>query len=183
MKQTLSIILLMMLMLAAGCENEKIELSALKVEMQENPEGIATAHPRFSWQITSGTPDLMQQSYQIQVAQTEDNLKRERNLLWDSGIVESDLSVLIPYEGADLLSRGEYYWRVKVICNHGETAWSDIHHWSMALLNISEWQAAWIGEDALSNPGETASENTRLAARYLRKPFIAKKRVTRAMLY
>ena len=183
MKQTLYLVLLLMTMLLAGCQKEKTEVSTLKVEMQENPEGVATANPRFSWQISSLTPDLVQQSYQIQVARTEKDLKDERNLVWDSGMVESDLSVLIPYEGDDLLSRGEYYWRVKVICNHGETAWSDINHWSMALLNKSEWQAEWIGEDALSNPGETASGNTRLAARYLRKQFTAEKRVKRAMLY
>ncbi|MBK5194616.1 MAG: glycoside hydrolase family 78 protein [Proteiniphilum sp.] len=183
MKQILYLVLLLLALLLAGCQKNKTAVTALKVEMQENPEGVATANPRFSWQITSGTPDLVQQSYQIQVAQTEDDLKEGRNLVWDSGVVESDLSVLIPYEGGDLLSRGAYYWRVKVNCNHGETAWSDIHHWSMALLNTSEWQAEWIGEDALSNPGETAKENTRLAARYLRKPFTAKKGIKRAMLY
>ena len=42
---------------------------------------------------------------------------------------------------------------------------------------------ALIGENALSNEGETDKGNTRLAARYLRKPFIAGKRVKRAMLY
>ena len=183
MKQTLYLTLLLLALLLAGCQKEKTEVRSLKVEMQENPEGVATANPRFSWQISSLTPDLVQQSYQIQVARTEKELKEERNLVWDSGMVEGDLSVLIPYEGDDLLSRGEYYWRVKVICNQDETAWSDINHWSMALLNKSEWQAEWIGEDALSNPGETASEKTRLAARYLRKPFTAKKGIKRAMLY
>ena len=183
MKQSIYLALLLLALLPAGCQKNKTAVTALKIEMQENPEGVATTNPRFSWQITSGTPDLVQQSYQIQVARTEDDLKRGHNLVWDSGVVESDLSLLIPYEGDDLLSRGAYYWRVKVTCNHDETAWSDIHHWSMALLNQSEWQAAWIGEDALSNPGETASENTRLAARYLRKPFTANKKVTRAMLY
>ena len=183
MKQILYFALLLLALLPAGCQKNKTAVTALKVEMQENPEGVATANPRFSWQITSGTPDLVQQSYQIEVARTEDDLEEGHNLIWDSGVVESDQSLLIPYEGGDLLSRGAYYWRVKVTCNHGETAWSDTHHWSMALLNKSEWQAAWIGEDALSNPGETASGNTRLAARYLRKPFTTKKGIKRAMLY
>src|SRR5690554_1816166 len=53
----------------------------------------------------------------------------------------------------------------------------------MAQLNLSKCKAALTGQYALTNPVETASENTRLAARYLKKPFIAKKRVTRAMLY
>ena len=53
----------------------------------------------------------------------------------------------------------------------------------MALLNESDWKAQWIGEDAMSNPGETDQGNTRLAARYLRKPFESSQRVQRAVLY
>ena len=72
--------------------------------MQENPQGIATQTP-FSWQITSDIPDVVQQSYRIQVAETEEDLEKEQNLLWDSGNVDSDQSILIPYEGSDLASR------------------------------------------------------------------------------
>ncbi len=79
--------------------------------------------------------------------------------------------------GADTLAGEEasitqcLFRRVKVITNKGETAWSSTGHWSMAILDHAEWQAQWIGEDSLSNPEETVKENTRLAARYLRKPF------------
>src|SRR5690606_16311435 len=66
---------------------------------------------------------------------------------------------------------------------HGETSWSEVQHWSMALSDPSDWQAEWIGEESLSNAGERAEGDTRLAARYLRKPFITGKKVQRAMLY
>jgi len=183
MKHIYFLSVLIVAILMAGCQGAKTEVVSLKVEMQENPEGLGVTTPRFSWQISSPSPDLIQQSYQIQAARTEEDLKKGQNLVWDSGIIESDLSVLIPYAGEELLSRGSYFWRVKVNTNHGETGWSRIGHWSMAFLNNAEWQAKWIGEDALSNPGETAQGNTRLAARYLRKPFTAKKGVKRAMLY
>ena len=62
--------------------------------MQENPQGIATQTPRFSWQITSDIPDVVQQSYCIQVAETKEDLEKEQNLLWDSGNVDSDLSLI-----------------------------------------------------------------------------------------
>ena len=183
MKNIYIVIGLMLTLLMAGCRQAQIQVVSPKVEMQENPLGVATAHPRFSWQILSKVPDVIQQSYRIQVALSEEDLKKEENLIWDSGVVESDLSVLIPYAGEALLSRQPYFWRVKAVTNRGETPWSDIQHWSMALLNDAEWQAQWIGEDSLSNPGETAEGNTRLAARYLRKPFTAGKKVERAMLY
>lgn len=167
----------------AGCQGTAVKVDSLKVEMQENPVGVETPTPRFSWQIASNVQDIHQKAYRIQVARSEQDLKKETNLLWDSGDVPNDESVLIPYEGEALLSGEVYYWRVKAITNQGETAWSKTGHWSMALLNASEWQAKWIGEDTLSNPGETGRGDTRLAARYLRKPFESAKRVKRAVLY
>lgn len=184
MRHTILFITVLLSVLLIGCKEGELNIASLKVEMQENPEGLGTLTPRFSWQITSVSPDLIQQSYQIQVAQSENDLKKGENLLWDSGIVSSDESVLIPYRGQPLSSRGKYYWRVKVDTSQGSGNWSKINHWSMALLNDSEWQAKWIGEDSLSNPNETDKENTRLAARYLRKPFDAKNsKINRAVLY
>jgi len=48
--------------------------------------------------------DLVQQSYQIQVAASEDALNKEEERIWDSGVVSGDQSVLIPYAGDELLS-------------------------------------------------------------------------------
>lgn len=184
MRHTILFTAILLSVLLIGCSGGKLKVTSLKVEMQENPVGLNTLAPRFSWQISSTTPDLVQQSYQIQVALTEEELKKGINLLWDSGVVDSDLSVLIPYRGESLVSRGKYYWRVKVNSNQGSSDWSKIAHWSMALLDDSDWQAKWIGEDSLSNPGETAAKNTRLAARYLRKPFEANKgNIQSAVIY
>ena len=163
--------------------SETINLVSPQVEMQENPQGISTTSPRFSWQISSDLHNLQQQSYQIQVALNEKDLKQGKKLIWDSGTVDSDESILIPYEGEDLASGVEYFWRVNVVTNKGETGWSEINKWSMALLDNSEWHAKWIGEDEFSNPGETAEGDTRLAARYLRKPFTVDKKIERAVLY
>ena len=166
-----------------GCHQTTVKVVSPKVEMQENPMGIETTTPRFSWQIASSKQDVQQESYQIQVALSEKDLKNETNLIWDSGVVPGNESVLIPYEGEDLVSRELYYWRVRATTNQGETEWSETAHWSMALLDASYWQAKWIGEDVMSNPGETDKGNTRLAARYLRKPFESTQRVERAVLY
>ena len=106
MKHTTILIGILTAILMVGCQGKQPTVIALKVEMQENPQGIATLHPRFSWQITSNEPDLVQQSYRIQVAQTQEDLAKEQNLLWDSGDVNSDQSILIPYEGSELRSKG-----------------------------------------------------------------------------
>ena len=112
------------------------------------------ATPAFTWQIASGKPDLKQTAYQIQVAASPEQLESGDGLLWDSGVVRSDESVLVPYAGKALESGKPYYWRVKLTTNQGDTPWSDAGSWSMALLDDSEWKATWIGEDSLSNPGE-----------------------------
>ncbi len=183
MKHKTFIIGFLLMLCLAGCQSGQLQVVSLKVEMQENPQGVSTPSPRFSWQITSPGVDLRQQSYRIQVASSEEDLKKEKNLLWDSGIASGDESILIPYEGGKLSSGKAYYWRVKVATNQGETAWSAINHWSTALLDSTDWRAKWIGQDTMSNPGETNKGNTRLAARYLRKPFHAEKKVERAVLY
>ncbi len=182
MKHIYFLIGLTLSILVAGCQGATVKIESLKTEMQENPQGLGTSTPRFSWQITSGQPDLQQKTYQIQVARSEQDLKKGTNLLWDSGVIPSDLSILVPYSGENLSPRDVYYWRVKISTNQGETAWSKINHWSMTLPD-SGWKAQWIGENALSNPGETNQKNTRLAARYLRKPFDSKQKPKRAVLY
>lgn len=183
MKHIYLVVGLILATILSGCGGTAPKVVSPKVEMQDNPVGIGTLAPRFSWQIVSGKPDLFQEAYQIQVATSPQALKKEENLLWDSGIVNDGKSVLIPYEGEPLSSKSVYYWRVKVKTNQGETSWSEIGQWSMAILNAAEWKAKWIGENAFSNPGETDKAHVRLAARYLRKPFETKSKVKRAVLY
>lgn len=160
-----------------------VTISHLLVEMKQNPVGVEVMNPRFSWQISSDTPDLLQKEYQIQVAETKSNLTEGKDLIWDSGIVKSDNSLLVPFAGKTLKSRSQYYWRVRVKTNQGFSDWSNISEWSMTLLYPSDWNAEWIGENIMSNPGETDHAKTRLAARYLRKEFNTTNPVKRAMLY
>lgn len=189
MKKTALLLLIALIFGWTGCTSDStVEVKNLRLEMKENPLGINVTQPRFSWQIASEQPSLMQVSYQIQVAASPEQLQSGDGLLWDSGVVRSDESVLVPYAGKALESGRPYYWRVKLDTNQGETPWSEAGSWSMALLDHSEWKATWIGEDALSNPGEEigvagGNNKTRLAARYLRKEFTADKAVKRAVLY
>ena len=189
MKKSVLLLLVAWIVGWTGCSSDSaVEVKDLRLEMKENPLGINVVQPRFSWQMTSGKPDLKQVAYQIQVAASPEQLESGDGLLWDSGTVSSDESILVPYAGKALESGKPYYWRVKLKTNQGATSWSRTACWSMALLDDSEWKATWIGEDTLSNPGEEMGgpgrdNKTRLAARYLRKEFTADKAVKRAVLY
>lgn len=53
----------------------------------------------------------------------------------------------------------------------------------MALLDDSDWQAGWIGIDSALNATDRMEGDSRLAARYLRKPFDVEGKVKNARLY
>ena len=157
-------------------------LTELRVEMQENPVGIGTLIPRFSWQISTHKGGVMQKAYQIIVAETEKGLKNASSVMWQSDKVYSDQSVLVKYGGSPLESGKRYFWQVKVWTNKGEECISKIQHWDMALLKPSDWRGKWIGLDNERIP-EDEHGRTTVPACYLRKEFRVNAPVKRAMLY
>ena len=165
-----------------SCTTENIRFQDLQTEMRENPEGLGVAKPRFSWKLTSDLPDVMQTAYQIEVASSARDLKAGKNLLWSSGLVDSDHSLLIEYAGKPLESGKVYYWRVTAQTNKKETVRSEVQRWSMGLLNAGDWKAKWIGINDLAEL-KVERNRTKLAARYLRKTFNTEAKPVRAVLY
>lgn len=180
-QRTLLLLSFSALCIACG-DNDSNRFTKLTVEMRENPEGVAATKPRFSWKFTSDGHDVMQTTYRIEVAPSEKDLKNGTNILWDSGITESDQSLFIEYAGAPLESGRQYFWHVTVWTNNGQEIQSDIQYWSSALFNDSDWEAKWIG----INNGEDfkiVDNRTILPARYLRTEFESVAKPVRAMLY
>lgn len=160
----------------------KTQVVNLEVETRTNPLGIDEEHPRFSWQLQSKQANILQNAYQILVAESPEKLRTEKDLVWNSGKVESGISVLVPYNGKKLESTKEYYWKVKVWTNKGETLWSKPSNWTMAFLENPLSKAQWIGLDSTLNSDKLTGK-TRLSARYLRKEFNVDQEVKRATLY
>ncbi len=122
----------------------------LRCEYKENPLGIDVRQPRLSWKwrVAEGERDVMQGAYRIQAAGAREALEEGRELIWDSGIVESGASVHVPWEGPALQSRQRVWWRVKVWDRQGRSSpWSAPAFWEMALLDTAEWAALWISPD------------------------------------
>lgn len=159
-----------------------IRVVSMQTEQSDNPEGVNNPNPRFSWQLESNKPDVKQTAYQLTVAASEDELNSETNLLWATGKVESDTSLFIEYAGKPLESGKQYFWRLTVWTNTGNKCESDIRHWSMALLNASDWKARWIGINDTGNL-KVVDNRTSLPARYLRKEFETNAIPRRATLY
>lgn len=120
---------------------------ALRCEYLPEPLGVESEAPRFSWklQIPEGVRGHMQTAYHILVASDRAILDRNEGDLWDSGKVESDQSVLVPYAGNKLLSNTEYHWKVKISDeDKAATDWSKPARFSMGLLQEGDWKGPWI---------------------------------------
>src|ERR1700737_1388802 len=74
-------------------------------EYLTNPLGIDVLRPRLSWKLKTLNPlarGERQTAYQIVVAAEANRLAEHRGDLWDSEEVQSDQSVLVPYNGQPL---------------------------------------------------------------------------------
>ena len=97
--------------------------------------------------------------------------------LWDSGRIESDASVLIPYAGRKLRSRQHCWWSVQVWDETGDETVSSPAEWEMGLLVLHDWKAKWItGNTPVKYHGVSATP-------ILRKAFHLTKRVAVARAY
>ena len=161
----------------------RVEVSNLLCERNENPYGIDVPHPRLSWELAGNKRGVCQKRYRILVASSWEKLKHNEGDLWDSGEVETDESVFIPYQGTPLTSRQECYWKVKVTMNDSTSLWSEPAMWTMGLLNADDWEAQWIGLDKTFDWEAPTQDNTRMSARYFRSEFDVKQKPEKATIY
>ncbi|HTL57840.1 MAG TPA: family 78 glycoside hydrolase catalytic domain [Candidatus Limnocylindrales bacterium] len=137
--------------------NEALEVARLRCENRVNPTGLDVMHPRLSWIVASDERGQKQSVFHILVASSPEALARDEGDLWDSGKVLSDQTSQVFYEGKPLSSRQLAWWKIRVWDKDRlATSWSSPAHWSMGLLNRSDWQAAWIADTALF--GNTAAK-------------------------
>lgn len=148
----------------------------LRCEYLTNPNSIDVASPRLSWITRSAANDWRQSAFQILVASDAQHLARDQGDLWDSGKVNSDASLLIPYLGKALQSNEQCFWKVRVWDAGGkEASWSPVQTWQMGLLAPTDWGGSqWIGAE---------KSEVSLPAPFLRKEFVAQGNLKRARLF
>lgn len=153
----------------------------LTCERLTNPLSLDTPTPRLGYQIVSTQNDVMQTSAHIIVSSSKEKAEAFEGDLWDKTIT-SNQSQWIEYQGKELRSDTRCYWRVKVLTNKGESEWSDIKEWNVALLNEADWRGRWIGYDQ-ANEWDVEDVHSRLSSRYFRHEFKAEGTIKRATLY
>lgn len=154
-----------------------LQIVYVRCEYRDNPIGLDTRKPRFSWLLSSDSRHALQSAYRIQAADRAD-FSETTLLIWDTQKLESDRSVLIAYEGEPLKARSRYYYRVKVWDQEGhESDWSEIAFWEMGLLGLDDWTADWITPDA------SVIDPYADAVFLMRKDFTVREAVRNARLY
>ena len=151
----------------------QLKVKKLRCNYLKNPLGTSLKKPRFSWMLAADTQGSLQHAYQIQVSTHPDFSE----LMWDTGLVKSESSIQISYQGPALRSTTRYFWRV-CIRDQNDTVseWSKTRHWETG-LQAHDWQAKWV------EPETTVDIKAFKPAAYLRKGFIARKEIQTARLY
>jgi alpha-L-rhamnosidase len=125
----------------------------LKTEYANNPLGIDTRQPRFSWELLSDQPGQVQTAYEILAARTMEALNADQGDLWSSQVVRSAVQTHVEYAGAHLKSGQRVYWKVRAWDKDEQAgSWSFPAWFEMGLLEPTDWVADWVGFPA-GSPG------------------------------
>ena len=160
----------------------------LRCEYLTDPLGIDVTQPRLSWKLAAvdeGARGQRQNAYHVLVASTPALLDAEKGDLWDSGMVTSGQSVHVVYAGKLLHSRTACFWKVRVKDEDGVLSrWSEPAHWTIGLLEKTDWSAQWIGTDKVfaRKEGWPPPDND-VPDPWLRKTFILDAKPEHAVVY
>ncbi len=149
-----------------------MKVADLRCDYAVNPPGVDSANPRLFWRLESTARGQRQTAYQILAASSEKNLARGTGDLWDSGKVDSEETIQIPYAGVVLKSSQQVFWKARAWDKDGKiSAWSKPATWTMGVLQNSDWQAKWIG-----------AADTNIPSLLLRREFTVKPGLKRALV-
>ena len=118
-----------------------LRLTDLRTEHLVNPLGLDEPAPRFSWKLADSRPGATQTAYQLEVS------AGSSTVVWDSGRIDADTSVLVPYAGPALSPHTRYHWRLRIWDHTGTaSAWSESAWFETGFLNpTAPWPTAeWI---------------------------------------
>ncbi|MBN2409126.1 MAG: family 78 glycoside hydrolase catalytic domain, partial [Candidatus Aminicenantes bacterium] len=164
----------------------------LRCEYLDNPLGLGTAAPCFSWVPEHSRRGAAQAAYQIIVSSEQDLLGNEIGDDWDSQRTESGRTSGITYDGEPLWSGKRYFWRVRWWDEEGNVSpWSETAWFEMGLLQEKDWKAQWIGRRTTAEftsrgnvmQGVYSGDFVQSLGVYLRKEFEFKAALRRARVY
>lgn len=124
-----------------------LKLKDFIIEYLDNPMGIDVERPRFSWKLASDKKDIVQKTYHIVV-------KNKEKEVWNSGVIESEQSICVKYDGEALEARTIYDVLVEACDNQQESATAS-GSFETGLMQYNNMEGSWIThgfEDTLEAP-------------------------------
>lgn len=153
--------------------SKQTEITNLKTNYIRNPIGVDDESILFSWQMNSEEQGKSQSAYRIAVYECDQGNREQDDAIaseicvWDSGKVESSLSVAIPYEGEQLKPQTGYEWSVDVWdeeesrCVSAETG-----YFETGLMGEFPEEAHWISVGDSDRNISTVQEKTTYFIQY-----------------
>lgn len=139
----------------------------LRTEYLKEPLGIDSLRPRLYWKCEDG---IRQTAYQL-IA------KKDNEIIWDTGKVQSNRMTHIPYEGPPLKSRDRIVWSVTLWDEQDRNGETVASWFEMGLLDESDWEAHWISGNY------TPRKNERYPVDCFNRTFRLHKEIKKARLY
>jgi alpha-L-rhamnosidase len=141
----LSLAALMATFAGPALSREALTPGHLRCEYVVNPMSVDLPHPRLFWVDKSRERGQNQSAYEILAASSAKKLADCQGDLWDSGKVDSEETIQIPYTGQPMKSSQQVFWKVRVWDKAGKASgWSQPASWTMGLLSADGWHAQWI---------------------------------------
>lgn len=150
-----------------------VQLTGLQSDHLENPIGIDNPAPRLSWKMEDDRQGAKQRSYRVLVGKDSIQVAGGSADMWDTGkIISGD--ILVTYAGKQLEPCTKYYWKVISDDLLDKEVASSVHSFETGMMNIKNWQGAWIGD---------GKDKDYQPAPYFRKKFAAGKTIKSARVY
>lgn len=150
-----------------------VQLTGLQSDHLENPIGIDNPAPRLSWKMEDDRQGAKQRSYRVLVGKDSIQVAGGSADMWDTGKTISG-DILVTYAGKQLEPCTKYYWKVISDDLLDKEVASSVHSFETGMMNIKNWQGAWIGD---------GKDKDYQPAPYFRKKFAAGKTIKSARAY
>jgi alpha-L-rhamnosidase len=129
-----------------------IQPGGLRVEWRDEPLGIDTRRPRFTWTLTptaEGARNQVQHACHVVVASSAAGASAGRGDVWDSGRRPSGAMSITPDYDLKLAAQTRLHWAVAVWDQHGRpSGWSEPAAFTTGICDPQDWRADWIAATA-----------------------------------